>query len=216
MSTIKIESGTPSRLGPRAKRVFDVSAAAAGVIFLSPLLLLLIALITITSPGPVFYGHKRVGRFGREFRCWKFRTMVTNGEALLAAHFAAHPEDHMEWLRTRKLQRDPRVTPVGRILRKLSLDELPQLINIITGEMSVVGPRPVVADELSYYGVHQDCYLQTRPGLTGLWQVSGRSDVSYERRVDFDRQYSQDWTFALDMMIILRTIPAVCFARGSV
>jgi exopolysaccharide production protein ExoY len=197
------------------KRTLDVAGAVLGILFLSPLLLVVATLVKLTDGGSIFYGHKRVGRYGREFRCWKFRTMVQNGDEVLERHLADNPEARQEWLATRKLQDDPRVTRVGGVLRKLSLDELPQLLNIVTGEMSIVGPRPVVSDELRYYGSHAHCYLRARPGLTGLWQVSGRNDVSYDARVAFDRQYVENWTFVSDLSIIARTIPAVCLSRGS-
>jgi exopolysaccharide production protein ExoY len=141
--------------------------------------------------------------------------MAENGDEILAAHFAANPASREEWRATRKLRRDPRVTRVGIVLRKLSLDELPQLWNILRGEMSFVGPRPVVEDELEFYGTSVDCYLRSRPGLTGLWQISGRNDVSYLSRVAFDQRYVENWSFAQDIVIIVKTFPAVLSSRGS-
>ena len=134
---------------------------------------------------------------------------------VLAAHFAANPESRAEWQATRKLKNDPRVTRVGQVLRKLSLDELPQIINILQGDMSIVGPRPVVKDELDIYGSCAVFYLKSRPGLTGLWQISGRNDVSYDSRVALDRHYVENWSFSADLLIIMKTIPAVCSSRGS-
>lgn len=197
------------------KRGFDIAAASLALLFLSPIFLMLVALVKFSNKGPALYGHPRVGHNGRTFRCLKFRTMVTDGDHVLRKHLAADPKAQEEWLATRKLQDDPRVTAVGNVLRKLSLDELPQLLNIIRGEMSIVGPRPVVEDELMLYEGSAVYYLKARPGLTGLWQVSGRNDVSYAERVGLDTHYVKNWSLRRDMMIIAKTIPAVCFSRGS-
>jgi len=201
--------------GGIAKRAFDVSAACLGLLFLSPIFLMVMLLVKLTDKGPAFYGHRRIGHNGQEFRCLKFRTMVTNGDKVLQEHLRNNPKAMEEWRETRKLQDDPRVTAVGAVLRKLSLDELPQLFNIIRGEMSVVGPRPVVRDELEKYENAAVYYLQARPGLTGLWQISGRNDVSYATRVAFDTHYVENWSLVRDVVIIARTIPAVCAQRGS-
>jgi exopolysaccharide production protein ExoY len=182
---------------------------------LSPLFLMLVLLVKCSDGGKVIYGHRRIGRNGRIFRCLKFRTMVENGDEVLAAHLARNPRDREEWAATRKLQNDPRVTRVGAVLRKLSLDELPQIFNILRGEMSFVGPRPVVRDELLLYGTAASFYLKSRPGLTGLWQVRGRNDVSYRTRVAFDRHYVENWSFAFDLKILIWTVPAVLSSRGS-
>lgn len=202
-------------IGGLAKRTFDITAAAMALIIFSPIFLMIMGLVKFTDKGPAFYGHSRIGHKGRVFKCLKFRTMAVNGEEILRNHLRNNPEAADEWRKTRKLRDDPRVTVVGRVLRKLSLDELPQLLNILRGEMSVVGPRPVVDEELKVYDSSAVFYLQTRPGLTGLWQISGRNDVSYESRIAFDTHYVQNWSLVQDMSIILRTIPAVCLARGS-
>ena len=202
-------------IGGLVKRGFDIVGAVGGIALLSPLLLMLAALVKYSDGGRVLYGHARIGRNGTVFRCWKFRTMVENGDDVLAAHLAANPQEREEWEATRKLHNDPRVTRAGAVLRKLSLDELPQIFNILVGEMSFVGPRPVVHDELELYGSAASYYLQTRPGLTGLWQVSGRNDVSYRARVDFDRHYVENWSFSADLKILCRTVPAGFSARGS-
>jgi exopolysaccharide production protein ExoY len=202
-------------IGGLVKRSFDVTAAACALIFFSPLFLMIMALVKFTDHGPAFYGHGRIGHNGRTFKCMKFRTMAVNGDELLRAYLLNNPEAQEEWRKTRKLKDDPRVTTVGKVLRKLSLDELPQLINIIRGDMSVVGPRPVVDEELKVYDSFAVYYLRTRPGLTGLWQISGRNDVSYESRIAFDTHYVQNWSLFRDIAIIMKTIPAVCFARGS-
>jgi exopolysaccharide production protein ExoY len=208
-----VESVPP--IGGIFKRFFDIVAALAGIAVLSPLFLMLILLVKCSDGGKVIYGHRRIGRNGRIFRCLKFRTMVENGDEVLAAHLARNPRDREEWAATRKLQDDPRVTRVGAVLRKLSLDELPQIFNILRGEMSFVGPRPVVRDELLMYGTAASFYLKSRPGLTGLWQVRGRNDVSYRTRVAFDRHYVENWSFAFDLKILIWTVPAVLSSRGS-
>jgi len=202
-------------IGGFLKRGFDVLGAALGLLLLCPLFLLLALLVKSSGKGPVFYGHARVGRGGQSFKCLKFRTMMQDGADVLAQHFADNPEAVAEWEATRKLQNDPRVTRIGTVLRKLSLDELPQIINILRGDMSIVGPRPVVSDELTLYGPAAVYYLKSRPGLTGLWQVSGRNDVSYGSRVAFDTHYVENWSFGTDLSIILRTVPAVLASRGS-
>lgn len=202
-------------IGGAIKRGFDVVGAASGILLLSPLFLMLAMLVKFSDGGRVFYGHRRIGRNGNVFHCLKFRTMVVNGDEVLAAHFAKNPQSREEWLATRKLQDDPRVTRVGAVLRKLSLDELPQMFNILRGDMSIVGPRPVVKDELELYGPAADYYLKSRPGLTGLWQVSGRNDVSYGTRIAFDRHYVENWSFIFDLKIIAKTVPAVFSSRGS-
>ncbi len=202
-------------LGGLVKRSFDITAAVCALLIFSPIFLMIMALVKFSDKGPAFYGHTRIGHNGRPFKCLKFRTMATDGDALLQKYLRENPEANEEWRLTRKLKDDPRVTIVGKVLRKLSLDELPQLLNILRGEMSVVGPRPVVDDELKVYDSFAVYYLRSRPGLTGLWQISGRNDVSYETRIAYDTQYVQNWSLVRDIAIIAKTIPAVCFARGS-
>lgn len=214
-SRLRTQRAGEPPLGGLHKRCFDVTAAFLGILLLSPLFLMLAALVKFSDGGRVFYGHRRIGRNGEVFQCLKFRTMVENGDEVLAAYFAGRPEARKEWLATRKLQDDPRITDVGKVLRKLSLDELPQIFNILAGHMSLVGPRPVVKDELELYGPAADHYLRTRPGLTGLWQVSGRNDVSYGTRIAFDTHYVENWSFLVDLKIIAMTIPAVISSRGS-
>ena len=201
--------------GGLAKRSFDITAAALALILFSPIFLMIAALVKLSDHGPVLYGHPRIGHNGRTFKCLKFRTMAVNGDEVLRNHLKANPQAAEEWRATRKLKTDPRVTVVGTVLRKLSLDELPQLLNILRGDMSVVGPRPVVDEELNLYDSFAAYYLSTRPGLTGLWQISGRNDVSYDSRIAFDTQYVQNWSLIGDVAIIVKTIPAVCMARGS-
>ena len=207
-------AGAPP-VGGISTRSCDILAALAALILLSPIFVLIMALVKYTDGGSVFYGHRRIGYNGSTFRCLKFRTMAENGDAILQQHLDENPEAFEEWRATRKLQDDPRVTVLGTVLRKLSLDELPQLINILKGEMSLVGPRPVVEDELELYEASAVYYLSSRPGLTGLWQVSGRNDVSYAARVAFDTHYVRNWSLTSDLVIVARTIPAVCLSRGS-
>ena len=207
-------TGAPP-VGGISKRSFDILVALAALVLLSPIFVLIMALVKQSDGGSVFYGHRRIGYNGSTFRCLKFRTMAENGDAILHQYLEQNPAAYQEWRETRKLQHDPRVTVVGTVLRKLSLDELPQLINILRGEMSIVGPRPVVEDELELYEASAVYYLQSRPGLTGLWQVSGRNDVSYAARVAFDTHYVRNWSLVTDLAIVVRTIPAVCLSRGS-
>ncbi len=204
-----------SVVGGASKRLFDFCVALLALILLAPLFIFVAVAIKLVSPGPVLYGHKRIGYNGRSFRCWKFRSMVTDGDAVLAEYLADHPHEREEWVRNRKLRDDPRVTRLGAVLRAYSVDELPQIINVLKGDMSIVGPRPVVLDELKMYGSAAAQYLCTRPGITGLWQVSGRSDTSYDQRIKLDTQYVQNWSLITDLWIIMRTIPAVIGSRGS-
>lgn len=205
----------PITTGGTAKRALDLTLVFASLPFVLPVMLLVAALVYLASPGPIFYAHRRVGQGGREFRCLKFRTMVTDGDQVLQAHLRNNPHERLAWEAERKLQNDPRVTPVGAVLRKSSLDELPQLLNVLKGEMSLVGPRPVVRDELVKYGRSARYYLVARPGLTGLWQISGRNDISYARRVLFDRFYVTRWTLLRDLWIVAMTVPAVLASKGA-
>lgn len=202
-------------LGGAFKRIFDVAAATCILVMLAPLFLFTALAILLTSGAPVLYGHERVGLGGRRFRCWKFRTMRVDAAEVLRRHLAQDDAARAEWAASRKLRNDPRITRLGRVLREYSVDELPQLLNVIRGDMSLVGPRPVVEDELSYYGSKAEAYFAARPGITGLWQVSGRSDTHYARRVELDAEYVRSWSHGQDMKILLRTVPAVLGARGS-
>jgi undecaprenyl-phosphate galactose phosphotransferase len=198
-----------------AKRVFDIVFSLLVLIIGAPLFLLIGLLVRFSSKGVVIYGHERIGRGGKPFRCYKFRTMYPNAEARLKELLAKHPEYQEEWDRTHKLKNDPRITPIGRLLRKTSLDEFPQFFNALKGDMSIVGPRPVVKAELEkYFGKSIPLMLSIRPGLTGLWQISGRSDTSYEQRMRLDQQYVQATPSLLhDLKIIMATIPAM--VRGA-
>jgi exopolysaccharide production protein ExoY len=201
--------------GGHVKRAFDIGLSALAIILLSPLLIGLALAIRFSDGGPALFGQTRIGCQGKEFRIWKFRSMVPNAGALLRDHLERNPEAEVEWQTTRKLKFDPRITPLGRILRKYSIDELPQIFNILTGDMSFVGPRPIDKSECSRYGHSLRHYLRCRPGLTGMWQVSGRSDTSYNRRVALDRYYATHSTLLLDMRLILKTVPVAIVGCGS-
>jgi exopolysaccharide production protein ExoY len=204
-----------SVLRPAAKRALDIAGAAL-LLALFALPMLVIALLVRMDGGPAFYAHPRVGRGGRVFGCLKFRSMVTDSEARLAALLASDEAARAEWAEHRKLRRDPRVTRIGRFIRASSLDELPQLINVLKGEMSLVGPRPVQAAELAqYYGAAAEHYMLVRPGITGPWQVSGRSETSYDRRVALDVAYATQPSLIEDIRILLRTPLAVLARRGA-
>jgi exopolysaccharide production protein ExoY len=196
-------------VGATIKRLIDITIALTGIIVLSPLWALCFTACLLSSPGPALFGHRRIGFQGKYFRCLKFRTMVINGDECLREHLASNPEAKAEWETTRKLRADPRVTVIGSMLRKTSLDELPQLFNVLNGDMSIVGPRPVTEEELARYSTSVKSYLACRPGITGLWQVSGRSGTSYRKRVAFDSYYARHWSIFLDAKIILATIPAL-------
>lgn len=203
------DKAPPAPLGGRSKRLADVIIALCALILASPLMLLVFLLIKATSGGPAVYSHVRVGFHGRPFRCCKFRTMVANSDEVLRELLARDPEAARQWEENRKLKNDPRITFLGTILRRSSIDELPQLFNVLKGEMSCVGPRPIVADELSRYGGFVGDYLATRPGITGLWQVTGRSSTDYLTRVALDSHYVRNWSLRADLVILFRTIFAV-------
>ena len=180
-----------------------------------PLMLVLAVAVRCDSRGPILFRQRRIGRNGKHFSVYKFRTMAANAAELLEEHLAANPDARREWEETQKLKDDPRITRVGRFLRKTSLDELPQLINVLKGEMSLVGPRPIVDAEIARYGHDYELYTRVQPGITGLWQVSGRNDLSYAERVWLDRHYVCNWSVWLDILIIARTVPEVLHCSGA-
>jgi exopolysaccharide production protein ExoY len=202
-------------VGGKAKRIFDVVAASALIAVMSPMILFVATLVVIGDGWPFYIRHNRIGHGGTEFACFKFRTMVLDAEERLRSHLEADQSAAEEWRQNHKLRNDPRITAVGIVLRKSSADELLQLVNVIRGEMSLVGPRPIVRDEAILYGPHFHEYTMARPGLTGLWQVSGRSDTSYDERVRMDCNYVDSWSLGKDVAIILKTIPAVLATRGA-
>ena len=209
----------PQRLFHRSasvsKRTLDLAIAGLALLTLWPLFLLIPIAIKLSSCGPVFYRQARYGRKGEIFEALKFRTMAPDSEEVLQAHLAAYPESRFEWQRDHKLRVDPRVTKVGKWLRRFSLDELPQLLNVLGGQMSLVGPRPIVDSEIQKYGRGYGLYTCVRPGVTGLWQVSGRNNTTYDERVSFDEYYVRNWSIWLDLYIVTRTIKVVLTAEGA-
>ena len=197
------------------KRVIDGLLAFVAFVAFLPAFVVIPVLVKLTSRGPVFYRHRRLGRNGREFYIWKFRSMYIDADRRLKEILASNPLAAQEWETSFKLSHDPRVTPLGRLLRKTSLDELPQLFNVFTGDMALIGPRPIVDEEVGYYGGSYRVFSSVRPGITGLWQVSGRSDTGYDRRVALDTYYVLNWSPWLDMWILLRTVFAVLLMRGA-
>ncbi len=203
--------GTPASaratpIGGSTKRALDILVAGIALVLALPMMILVALFIKFTTGGSAIYLHRRIGFRGQAFNCYKFRTMVPNADVVLRQYLAVDPMAAAEWAARRKLSHDPRITFLGRILRASSIDELPQLVNVLRGDMSCVGPRPIVADELELYGDVAPYYLQARPGLTGLWQISGRDHVSYARRVQLDLAYLTNWSLGKDALILLRTI----------
>ncbi len=197
------------------KWLLDRLLAVIAFALLLPFFVIVPILVKLTSRGPVFYRQNRLGQGGRPIRVWKFRSMYADADARLAAILAADPAKKAEWEANYKLADDPRVTPLGRFLRKTSIDEFPQLFNVFVGDMALVGPRPIVADEVKYYGAAYDIFASVHPGVTGLWQASGRSGTDYARRVALDTYYVLNWSPWMDVWILFRTVSAVLFMRGA-
>jgi len=215
-----LKRGLPSFLlnaldGEFSKRLFDILFSLAVLVVCSPIYLVVLLLILLSSPGPAFYVQERVGKNARTFGCIKFRTMVNNADAMLLEMMETSPHLRQEFQSSFKLRHDPRITWIGQFLRVTSLDEFPQFLNVLKGDMSVVGPRPVVVEELSRYGQHVEKVLSIRPGLTGLWQVSGRNDIPYHRRVQMDLYYVNFRSFLMDLWIIVKTIGIVLFPKNN-
>ncbi len=211
---ITIPRGLKNPFWRGVKLAMDKTGAVAALVLFSPLFLFLVLKIR-QDGGPAFYAQKRIGKDGREFLCWKFRTMVTDADTVLERLLNADPQARAEWERDRKLRNDPRITRIGHFLRRNSLDELPQFYNVLRGDMSLVGPRPVVEEETHLYGRRLRHYLSVRPGITGLWQVSGRNNLSYSRRVALDSFYVENWSLAGDIAILFRTVFVVLGQRGA-
>ncbi|MEO0032392.1 MAG: hypothetical protein RIS94_2150 [Pseudomonadota bacterium] len=202
-------------LGEGVIRAIDVIVAMLALVMAFPVLLVIALLIRCSGHGPVVFAHRRVGRGGRSFHCLKFRTMAVDADARLKAVLESCPAAREEWARTQKLRHDPRVTWYGLFLRRSSLDELPQLVNVLRGEMSLVGPRPIVESEIPRYGRHFAVYCSVKPGLTGLWQVQRSHDTSYRRRVAFDVAYARSRSVRLNLRIMMLTVPTVMLGRGA-
>lgn len=203
-------------LGGLGKRALDIAIAISAIAAILPLMVVVWLIIRCSSGQPAIFVQQRVGLGGKTFPCLKFRTMCVNSGAVLEQYLASRSEAAVEWQATQKLRDDPRVTRIGRILRKTSIDELPQLFNVLCGDMSCVGPRPILAEELQRYGGHASSYLRTRPGLTGMWQVSGRSKLSYDERVALDDHYVAHWSMLLDVKILLKTVVVLAKFDGAV
>lgn len=197
----------------KIKRVIDVILASVALILLSPLFAIIAIAIKIDSKGPVFFAHKRIGKNGKIIKLYKFRSMVINAEELIKSFT---PEQMREYKENYKLTNDPRITKVGKFLRKTSLDELPQLINIINGDLSIIGPRPVVADELEKYGVNKDKFLSVTPGLTGYWAANGRSNTTYEQRMEMELYYIENLSLKMDIKVFFKTILSVLKKEGAI
>lgn len=211
---LRIQNNLNRNIPQIVKRAFDLIVALVLLVLLSPLFLFVMVAIRLSGPN-VFFGHSRLGKNGRTFKCYKFRTMVPNAQAALEKVLEEDPEARAEWSRDFKLRNDPRVTPIGRFLRKTSLDELPQLWNVIRGEMSLVGPRPIIQEELDRYESKKEFFLEAKPGMTGLWQISGRNDATYEERVQLDSWYARNWQLWYDIVILLKTIQVVFGKKGA-
>ena len=212
---LRVQNNLARKSNRIMKRIFDIVATVCGGILILPILAIVAVLIYLDSPGPIVFGHKRVGQGGKEFPCYKFRSMVPNAQEALEVYLKENPAAREEWERDFKLKDDPRVTRIGKFLRKTSLDELPQLWNVLVGDMSLVGPRPIVRDEIVKYGDYINDFYLVPPGITGVWQVSGRSDTTYEERVLMDSWYVHNWSVWIDIVYLLKTVLVVYKAKGA-
>ena len=212
---LRVQNNLARKSNRIMKRIFDIVATVCGGILILPILAIVVVLIYLDSPGPIVFGHKRVGQGGKEFPCYKFRSMVPNAQEALEVYLKENPAAREEWERDFKLKDDPRVTRIGKFLRKTSLDELPQLWNVLVGDMSLVGPRPIVRDEIVKYGDYINDFYLVPPGITGVWQVSGRSDTTYEERVLMDSWYVHNWSVWIDIVYLLKTVLAVVKSKGA-
>ena len=212
---LRITNNLAKPLNRFIKIVFDYTLTIFGTIAISPILLAVAIWIYKDSPGPVIFKHTRIGKDGKPFPCYKFRSMCVDAKEKLAELLEKDPEARAEWERDFKLKNDPRITKSGAFLRKTSLDELPQIFNVLRGEMSLVGPRPIIQEELERYGEHAADYLMVKPGITGMWQVSGRSDIDYAERVSLDSWYVRNWSVWIDILLLWRTIKVVAGRKGA-
>ncbi len=215
MLLLEMEDRLALRKNAFMKRTFDIICSLSAILFLSPLFGLIMALIRLDSQGPIFFGHKRLGKSGRHFTCYKFRTMLPNAQEILDELLENDPEARAQWDKDFKLKDDPRITKIGHFLRKTSLDELPQIWNVLKGDMSLVGPRPIVDEEVERYRDKSRYFFRVTPGITGLWQVSGRNDVDYDERVILDEYYAKNWSLWLDIELLMRTFGAVVKKKGA-
>ena len=211
---LRVRNNLARMMPQRLKRLFDLTVSAALLLVLLPVMALLTFMLS-RDGGGAFYGHRRVGKHGKMFTCQKFRTMVTDADKILEDLLQSDERARNDWKDGFKLKDDPRVTRIGKFLRRYSLDELPQLWNVLIGEMSLVGPRPIVEEELDRYGIDVGYYLMAKPGITGLWQISGRSDVDYTERVALDIWYAKNWSLWYDLVILLGTVRVVIAREGA-
>lgn len=212
---LRIQNNLSKSCNQYCKRLFDLTVSLIGILALIPVYLVIGAAIYIDSPGAVIFSHERIGKNGKKFPCYKFRTMIKNAPEILEKYLNDHPEQRKEWETNFKLKNDPRITKIGAFLRRTSLDELPQLFNVLKGEMSLVGPRPIVEEEIEKYREYIEDYYLVLPGITGMWQVNGRSDTSYEERVEMDAWYVRNWSMWLDIVFLVKTIEAVLKKEGA-
>lgn len=212
---LDVKNNLSKRRNKILKYIFDMTLTIVGTICISPILLIIALWIYIDSPGPVIFKHMRVGKDGKEFPCYKFRSMCVDAKAKLEELLKNDPVARAEWEKDFKLKHDPRITKSGAFLRKTSLDELPQIFNVLKGEMSLVGPRPIIQEEMKRYKNHINDYLMVKPGIAGMWQCSGRSDIEYDERVNMDSWYVRNWSIWLDIMILWKTLQAVFAKKGA-
>lgn len=215
MLMLKIRNQLARRRNRVIKRIFDLLFTICGGLCILPFLLVIAVMVAFDNKGNVIFAHRRIGRGGKEFKCYKFQTMIPNAQEALEKYLAENPEARKEWEESFKLTNDPRVTKLGNILRKTSLDEMPQLWNVIKGDMSLVGPRPIVAKEIERYGEYFREYAMVTPGITGMWQASGRSDTTYEERVEMDTWYVRNWSVWIDLMYLFKTVKIVFTGKGA-
>lgn len=215
MLMLKIKNQLARRRNRVIKRAFDLLFTICGGLCILPFLLVIAVMVAVDNKGNVIFAHRRIGRDGKEFKCYKFQTMIPNAQEALEKYLAENPEARKEWEESFKLTDDPRVTKLGSILRKTSLDEMPQLWNVIKGDMSLVGPRPIVAKEIERYGEYFREYAMVPPGITGMWQASGRSDTTYEERVEMDTWYVRNWSVWIDLMYLFKTVKIVFTGKGA-
>ncbi len=215
LSFVSVRNNLLSKNMLITKRIFDIVFSIFLIFLFSPIIVFTAILIKLTSKGPIFYIQKRPGRFGKIIKIYKFRTMYLDADKKLEEILKNNEELREEFMKYRKLKNDPRITPLGRFLRRFSIDEIPQLFNVLKGDMSIVGPRPYQIDEIEHMGEYKDIVLSVRPGLTGLWQISGRSDLSFQAKLKIETWYVLNWNLWLDLFIIIRTIPAVISGKGA-
>lgn len=212
---VRVKAKSGFSLSTLLIRVMDIILSSMLILFLLPVFLTVSVLIYMNDRGSVFFVQKRVGKNGEDFHCFKFRSMRSDADEIFQRYLESHPVEAANWQAYRKLDRDPRITPIGRFIRKTSLDEFPQLINVLRGEMSLVGPRPIMRDEVTKYGPSFRVYTSLLPGITGLWQVMGRNNLTYRQRVSLDRLFSRKTSMVMYLVILFMTVPAVLFQRGS-